>query len=138
MVAGYLRCYPRDMWEMAVHRQALMWHAARSLLPEPHIYVDNGSPSRGPLPQRTRLLDMISHRFYQVLIIPGPFVLSLDDSAAQETIRWIRTQGCEVLELPADHLGQAEGEGDPAAEPVVPLAREGDHAAEAAVPQFVR
>ncbi|MFF6995944.1 hypothetical protein ACFY93_13465 [Streptomyces sp. NPDC008313] len=101
--AVYLRCHPYDRWQMALHRTALLQHAENLSLPTPDIFFDNGCLSRAPLPQLDRLLSAIEADYYKVLLLPGPFVLSLDDRKARDLTRWIRSRGCQVEELPATH-----------------------------------
>ncbi|MGI5377154.1 hypothetical protein ACQEV2_23500 [Streptomyces sp. CA-251387] len=101
--AAYLRCYPYDSWEMSFHHAALRRHAVQSGLPEPDCYLDNGRPSRGPLPQLRQLLLLVAAGVYQAVLVPGPFVFSLHDDVARDLIRRINADGCTVLELPRPH-----------------------------------
>lgn len=100
-IAVYLRCHPYDRWRMEPHHHALLHYADRMSLSPPDVFFDNGCRSKGPLPQLDRLLRAVDSGCYQVLLVPGPFVLSLDDRKAQDLVRWIRSRGCRVEELPA-------------------------------------
>lgn len=100
--AVYLRCYPRDDWQMMLHRDALRWYAIHAGLPEPDVYLDNGCRSRGRLPRQERLLQLVSEGAYGVVLVPGPFVFSLHDDDAQEVVRRIGRHGCEVLEIDSE------------------------------------
>jgi hypothetical protein len=86
---------------MEPHHHALLHFADRMSLPPPDVFFDNGCRSKGPLPQLDRLLRAVGSGRYQVLLVPGYFVLSLDDREAQDLVRWIRSHGCRVEELPA-------------------------------------
>lgn len=98
--AAYLRCHPYDSWQMGPHYWAVLRRAEALSLPVPDVFFDNGCLSRGPLPQLRQLLRAIDDGRYGVLLLPGPFVLSLDDRRAQDLLRWIRGRGCRVEELP--------------------------------------
>lgn len=67
----------------------------------PHVFFDNGRLASGPLPELRRLLDAVAAGFYDVVILPGPFVLSMDDAKAQAIVRQITDHGCRVIELPS-------------------------------------
>jgi hypothetical protein len=99
--AAYLRCFPSDQWGMEAHRAALLRQASQMGLAEPLVYLDNGCRSKGPLPRLRSLLDLVAAGLYRVVLIPGPFVFSLDDDVAREVIRWISAHGCAVVELSA-------------------------------------
>lgn len=99
--AAYLRCHPYDRWKTGPHYWAVLRRAEALWLPVPDVFFDNGCLSRGPLPQLQQLLSAIDDGYYKVLLLPGPFVLSLDDRKAQDLLRWIRGHGCRVEELPA-------------------------------------
>lgn len=101
--AAYLRCFPYDAFQTGPHRGAVLEHARALALPTPDIYFDNGRLSTQPLPQLTRLLTAIAAGFYHVVLLPGPFVLSLDDDKARATMQQMRDQGCQVMELPCRH-----------------------------------
>lgn len=98
--AAYLRCHPYDPWRMGPHHYALIQLAADLSLPLPDVFFDNGCPASDPLPELDRLLAAVDAGWYQVLLIPGPFVLSLDDGKAAAAIARIRRGGCRVAELP--------------------------------------
>ncbi|WP_371496015.1 hypothetical protein OG871_09870 [Kitasatospora sp. NBC_00374] len=100
-VAAYLRCYPHDPWRMEPHRIALQQYADRLGLPDPEVFLDNGLPSGGPLPRLEHLLELVAAGVYRALLLPGGFVLSLDDDRAGSLRRQIAGHGCEVLELPS-------------------------------------
>ncbi|MGI5404511.1 hypothetical protein ACQEVG_34670 [Streptomyces sp. CA-135486] len=114
-IAGYLRCFPFDIWGMETHRIALRRYAGELGLPEPTIYLDNGLCSRGPLPGLERLMDQVTCGSYNVLLIPGPFVFSVRDLEASATLGRITGSGCMVLELPPLHVPRHSGPEPPGA-----------------------
>ncbi|GHH71578.1 hypothetical protein GCM10018781_32950 [Kitasatospora indigofera] len=97
--AMYLRCYPYDTWRMACHHEALLGQAVRLGLARPHLYLDNGFRSHAPLPALEHLLRLTADGGYRTVLVPGPFVFSLDDSEARGLVRRFTAAGCEVLEL---------------------------------------
>ncbi|GGV40606.1 hypothetical protein GCM10010495_67580 [Kitasatospora herbaricolor] len=97
--AMYLRCYPYDTWRMACHHEALLGQAVRLGLGRPHLYLDNGFRSRAPLPALEHLLRLTADGGYRTVLVPGPFVFSLDDTEARGLVRRFTAAGCEVLEL---------------------------------------
>lgn len=99
--AVYLRCHPYDTWQTGPHYRAVLQHARNLSLPAPDVFFDNGCLSRGPLPQLERLLGAVENGHYDVVLLPGPFVLSLDDDKAQDIVRRIRAHGCRIEELPS-------------------------------------
>ncbi|MET7621731.1 hypothetical protein [Streptomyces sp. NPDC005408] len=108
-IAGYLRCFPFDVWGMETHRIALRWCAGELGLPEPSIYLDNGLRSPGPLPGLERLMDLVACGTYDVLLIPGPFVFSVHDLEASAIVGRITGSGCTVLELSLLHTSRHSG-----------------------------
>ena len=108
-IAGYLRCFPFDVWGMETHRIALRRHARELGLPEPSIHLDNGLRSRGPLPGLERLMALVACGSYDVLLIPGPFVFSVHDLEASAIVGRIAGFGCRVLELPPLHVPRHSG-----------------------------
>ncbi|MFC9331046.1 hypothetical protein [Kitasatospora sp. NPDC057015] len=101
--AIYLRCHPRDEWEMDAHRRALENHATKLGLHRPAVYLDNGVPSRGPAPRRTDLAHAVRAGRYRVVLIPGRWVFSLDASTAHRIADTLAAGGCEIVELPPRH-----------------------------------
>jgi DNA invertase Pin-like site-specific DNA recombinase len=99
--AAYLRCFPYDAFRVGPHRNAVLAYAEEVSLPIPAIYFDNGCLSSGALPELERLLHAITAGNYDAVIVPGPFVFSLDDHKAHAVIREISHQGCQVMEVPS-------------------------------------
>jgi hypothetical protein len=99
--AAYLRCHPCDAWGMPAHRHAISRHALQLGLCEPEFFFDNGTPSWAPMPELARLLQAVESGAYAVVLIPGPFVFSLDDAAAEAVVRRIESHACRVLDLPS-------------------------------------
>ncbi|MEV4613040.1 recombinase family protein [Kitasatospora sp. NPDC049258] len=97
--AVYLRCYPYDSWQMAVHLRALEEHAARLRLPVPQVFLDNGVSSRLPRPQLRRLLARAAEGRIDTVLIPGRWVFSLDNRTADSVTDFLRGAGADVLEL---------------------------------------
>ncbi|MEU3461021.1 hypothetical protein ABZ721_13815 [Streptomyces sp. NPDC006733] len=98
--AAYLRCYPYDQWRMALHLHALEEHADRLGHHSPEIFLDNGVSCRAARPQLTLLLARVATGAIGTVLIPGRWVLSLDDDAADSVTRFLRGHGAEVVELP--------------------------------------
>ncbi|MFE0463419.1 hypothetical protein ACFW1A_29625 [Kitasatospora sp. NPDC058965] len=96
--AMYLRCYPYDPSGQLDLQLDLTAYAARLGLAEPTVYRDNGARSTGPLPALAGLLAAVRAGAYQVVLVPGPFVFSLDDRLARATVRRLAAAGCEVVE----------------------------------------
>lgn len=101
--AAYLRCHPYDIWRTGPHYWVMLQRAQDLALPAPDVYFDNGCLASGPLPRLRQLLGAIEAGQYDVVLLPGPFVLSLDDAKAQQIVLWMRRHGCQVDELPAPH-----------------------------------
>ncbi|MFC9331938.1 hypothetical protein [Kitasatospora sp. NPDC057015] len=89
---------------MDTHRRALSLYAERICFPEPTFFIDNGCRSRNPRPALERLVGLVETGDYQVVLIPGPFVFSLDDSQASSVARQFDEAGCLLLELPPRRL----------------------------------
>lgn len=98
--AGYLRCHAYDIWHMRPHRVALLQHARALSLPEPDIYLDNGCPARGPLPQLDRLLGAVAAGTYQAVLLPEWLALALDEARAGQMIEHLEQHNCLILCLP--------------------------------------
>ncbi|MEV6008633.1 hypothetical protein AB0M29_17680 [Streptomyces sp. NPDC051976] len=107
-VATYLRCFPYDTFGTGPHLKAVLDHARELSLPTPYVFFDNGRLASGPLPELRRLLDAVATGFYDVVILPGPFVLSMDDAKAQAIVRQITDHGCRVIELPSRNADPEE------------------------------
>jgi len=88
---------------MGIHREALIRLAGELGFPEPQVFLDNGYRSGGPLPALTRLIRLVASGFCQVVLVPGPFVFSLDDDEARTISRSLTRGGCRVLELSSPH-----------------------------------
>ncbi|WP_395292565.1 recombinase family protein [Kitasatospora hibisci] len=104
--ALYLRCYPSDTAGLECQHAALERLALQRGLPVPGSYVDDGMRSGTRLPALERLLRQAEHGRVDVVLVPGPFVFSLDDRAARATVQRLEALGCTVLELP-DRAGRA-------------------------------
>ena len=99
--AMYLRCYPFDAWKMDFHRDALQRYAMSLGLPEPTVYLDNGVRSGEPMPALRELNREVAAGHVHLVMVPGPFVFSLDDAEARTVSGQITATGCRVMELPA-------------------------------------
>lgn len=99
--ATYLRCYPYDAWQRGPHYWSMIQHAQALALPTPDIYFDNGYLASGQVPQLRRLFGAIAAGKYDAVLLPGPFILSLNDAKAQRLVSWMADHGCRVEELPA-------------------------------------
>ncbi|MCH0567263.1 MULTISPECIES: recombinase family protein [unclassified Streptomyces] len=100
-MAIYLRCHPYDQWEMSTHRNALLRYAREMGVSEPAVFFDNGSSSREARPFLEWLIQSVDHGDFNIVLIPGPFVFSIDDLAARAVITYLQDAGCHVLELPS-------------------------------------
>ncbi|MFF8772551.1 hypothetical protein [Kitasatospora sp. NPDC015120] len=98
--AMYLRCRPYDPQEADDVRSAMEHLAHRLALPRPDVYADHGLSTRGPLPALASLLTAAERGWVDVVLVPGPFVFSLDDRAAANTVRRLARAGCQVVEAP--------------------------------------
>ncbi|MFF7456998.1 hypothetical protein [Kitasatospora sp. NPDC008115] len=125
--AMYLRCRPYDPQEAEYVRSAMEHLAHRLALPFPDVYADHGLSTRGPLPALASLLTAAERGWVDVVLVPGPFVFSLDDRAAAATVERLARAGCEVIEAPGRVVRPVGAPGDPLA----PVRR---HLAAAAVP----
>ncbi|MER7705790.1 recombinase family protein [Kitasatospora sp. NPDC097605] len=96
--AMYLRCRPYDPQEADYVRSAMEHLAHRLSLPYPDVYADHGLSTRGPLPALASLLTAAERGWLDVVLVPGPFVFSLDDRAAADTVERLARAGCEVVE----------------------------------------
>lgn len=120
-IATYLRCFPYDALGTGPHLNAVLDHARELALPTPYVFFDNGRLASGPLPELRRLLDAVAAGFYDVVILPGPFVLSMDDAKAQAIVRQITDHGCRVIELLSRHVHTAAPSGSAADTPGTPV-----------------
>ncbi|MDH6131550.1 hypothetical protein P3T37_000919 [Kitasatospora sp. MAA4] len=98
--AMYLRCFPYDATQLVFHRAALRLYARQLGVAEPAVFMDNGCPSRGPRPALDRLIRLAALGSFRTVLVPGPFVFSLDDQEARFVTRQLGVVGCQVLELP--------------------------------------
>ncbi|WP_432066179.1 hypothetical protein [Streptomyces sp. C10-9-1] len=85
---------------MNTHRRALLMYARRIGFPEPVVFFDNGPSSREARPSLENLLQRVVLGQFGVVLIPGPFVFSIDDLAAHSVVEHLRRAGCRVMELP--------------------------------------
>ncbi|GJF35033.1 hypothetical protein KNE206_77330 [Kitasatospora sp. NE20-6] len=99
--AVYLRCHPRDDWAVETLRRALEEHALRLGLFPPAVYIDNGISSQQAAPRRAALEADVAAGTIGVVLIPGPWVFALDDTAARRAVDALVSRGCEVVELPS-------------------------------------
>ncbi|MFF7245455.1 hypothetical protein ACFZBU_16295 [Embleya sp. NPDC008237] len=97
---AYLRCYPRDPWEMAAHRNALTAYAQGLGLSRPVVCLDNGVSSREKQPELENLLANVIAGVVRTVLIPGPWVFALDPERARATAERLRAAGAEIIDLP--------------------------------------
>ncbi|MET9398930.1 hypothetical protein [Kitasatospora sp. NPDC002965] len=102
-VAVYLRCYPFDATAMECHRRALEDLAEVLGLPEPLLYLDNGLRAADGLPALEGLLSGVAAGWIKTVLVPGPFVFSIDGSEVRTVGELLERHGCRVVELPARH-----------------------------------
>ncbi|MFF2040834.1 hypothetical protein ACFVVX_10430 [Kitasatospora sp. NPDC058170] len=99
-VAIYLRCYPFDVTAMDCHRRALEALAAELELPDPLLHLDNGLRKPDGLPALVGLLQGVAAGWITTVLIPGPFVFSMDGAEARAVVELLERHGCRVVELP--------------------------------------
>ncbi|MFD4656169.1 recombinase family protein [Kitasatospora sp. NPDC058444] len=97
--ALYLRCYPADAAGLEYQRAVLERLARQRGLPVPAAFLDDGVRSGDRRPALERLLERAGQGWVNVVLVPGPFVFSLDDRSARATVRRLEALGCTVLEL---------------------------------------
>ncbi|MER6362258.1 hypothetical protein [Kitasatospora sp. NPDC001527] len=98
--AVYLRCYPYDHWNMDAHRWALEDYAHRLALGVPELYLDNGASSNELRPRLRLLLARASKGQVGTVLVPGPWVFSLDRTTAGAVVQFLHAAGTQVVELP--------------------------------------
>ncbi len=98
--AAYLRYSPRNTLAADQHREALRAFAARRGLRTPALYLDNGCPPHGVPPRQEQLLRAVVAGSHRLLIVPGPWVFSSDETRTNLTIRLITAAGCRIVLLP--------------------------------------
>lgn len=86
-VAMYLRCYPRDIWQLTTHQDALADYARELGVPEPIVFMDNGFSSRVPLPALGSLVSSVESGVYDVVLVVGLFAFSLDGGSACKVVQ---------------------------------------------------
>jgi hypothetical protein len=99
-----MRCYPYDSWRMDSHRRLLEDYASRLGLEPPRIFLDNGVNSTAAGPQLRLLMEQASSGLIRTVLVPGPWVFSLDAATAQAMVESLRATGAEVVELPTCRL----------------------------------
>ncbi|MCZ7417311.1 MULTISPECIES: hypothetical protein [unclassified Streptomyces] len=103
----YLRCYPFDPMGMECHVRALEEVSAGMGVPQPMLIMDNGRRSSDGLPGRDLLLRLAGHGLLDAVLVPGPFVFSLDGAQAAAVVAELEARGCRVMELPGGGGGRA-------------------------------
>ncbi|WP_406192706.1 hypothetical protein OH807_01425 [Kitasatospora sp. NBC_01560] len=108
--AIYLRCYPYDTGYLLDYWRVLAHYAIESGLGEATVFMDNGRRSTEPLAALEDLLHAVVTGICDTVLIPGPFVFSLDDAAAAAVIRRMEEAGCRVVEMPRPTSGRSAGD----------------------------
>ncbi|MDQ0313383.1 hypothetical protein J2S46_008036 [Kitasatospora herbaricolor] len=99
--AAYLRYDPNDLAGLAGRLDALRAFAARLGLPDPVFYLDHGSASHDPRPYLHQFARGARRGSHHLLLIPGLWVFSPDDTQARLTARRLTTiGGVRILQLP--------------------------------------
>ncbi|MFJ5229347.1 hypothetical protein ACIQBJ_05540 [Kitasatospora sp. NPDC088391] len=101
--AIYLRCYPYDAGFLLDFWDVLSRYALAAGLGEATVFLDNGRGSRDPLTALEALLGAVAEGRVSAVVVPGPYVFSLDDAKARATVRRFEAAGCTVHELPHPH-----------------------------------
>ncbi|MFD4910461.1 hypothetical protein [Kitasatospora purpeofusca] len=98
--AIYLRCYPCDAVRMLDFWQILERYSVESGLGEATLFLDNGRRSTDPLAALADLTRAVEAGVCETVLVPGPFVFSLDDAKAAATVRRLEEAGGRVVEMP--------------------------------------
>ncbi|WP_329611592.1 recombinase family protein [Kitasatospora herbaricolor] len=99
--AAYLRYDPDDLAGLAGRLNALRAFAARLGLPDPVFYLDHGSASHDPRPYLHQFARAARRGSHHLLLVPGPWVFSQDDTQARLTVRrLVAIGGIRILQLP--------------------------------------
>ncbi|MFD8695213.1 hypothetical protein [Kitasatospora purpeofusca] len=98
--AIYLRCYPCDTVRMLDFRQILERCSVESGLGGATLFLDNGRRSTEPLVALADLTRAVEAAVCEIVLVPGPFVFSLDDAKAAATVRRLEEAGGRVVEMP--------------------------------------
>ncbi|MFE2726949.1 hypothetical protein [Kitasatospora sp. NPDC059327] len=98
--AIYLRCYPYDAVRMLDCWQTLERYSIETGLGEATLFLDNGRRSTERLVALADLMRAVEAGVCDTVLVPGPFVFSLDDAEAAVTIRRLEEAGCRVVEMP--------------------------------------
>ncbi|MFJ4670479.1 hypothetical protein [Kitasatospora purpeofusca] len=98
--AIYLRCYPCDEVRMLDFWQILERYSVESGLGEATLFMDNGRRSTEPLTALADLTRAVEAGVCETVLVPGPFVFSLDDAKAAATVRRLEEAGGRVVEMP--------------------------------------
>lgn len=111
--AIYLRCFPLDPGGMGDTRDALRRFAVRLGLPSPVVYLDNGRPSTARRPMLEELTRSVLEGKHAIVLVPGLWVFSTDDTVARRTVNMLSAAGCLrlfVLPLPKRTVSRRRGE----------------------------
>ncbi|MEU4066768.1 hypothetical protein AB0F25_31020 [Streptomyces wedmorensis] len=104
----YLRCYPFDPMGMECHVRALEDVSADMRVFAPIVILDNGRRASDGLPGRDSLIRLAEQGFFDTVLIPGPFVFSLDASEATAVVAELTARGCRIVELSRDASSRPE------------------------------
>ncbi|MFC9331877.1 hypothetical protein [Kitasatospora sp. NPDC057015] len=103
--AAYLRYYPHNCSVMDRNVEALRSFAARLGVPAPALYLDYGFSCTGPRPGLGRLVRAAMNGSHRLLLVPGWWVFSVDDTQADLTVRMLTTLGgLRIVRLPPRKL----------------------------------
>ncbi|MGV9270426.1 hypothetical protein ACWDRR_37965 [Kitasatospora sp. NPDC003701] len=98
--AIYLRCYPYDAVRMLDCWQTLERYSVGSGLGEATLFLDNGRRSTEQLAALADLIRAVEAGVCDTVLVPGPFVFSLNDAEAAATVRKLEEAGGRVVEMP--------------------------------------
>ncbi|WP_329485578.1 hypothetical protein OG618_03100 [Kitasatospora sp. NBC_01246] len=98
--AIYLRCYPYDTVYLLDYWRILARYSAESGLGDATVFMDNGRRSTDDLTALADLTRAVEEGLCTTVLIPGPFVFSLDDAEAGAAVRRLEEAGCQVVEMP--------------------------------------
>ncbi|MGV9268173.1 hypothetical protein ACWDRR_26310 [Kitasatospora sp. NPDC003701] len=102
--AAYLCGHPHSPMALNGQREALTRFAAHLGLPAPVVYLDHAHPSswgHRARPQFEALVRAVMEGTHRLLLIPGPWVFSVDEQRVRLSVRVLTAAGCaRILVLP--------------------------------------
>lgn len=99
--AAYLRYDPDDLAGLAGRLDGVRAFAARLGLPDPVFYLDHNRAAHDPRPYLHQFARAARRGSHHLLLVPGLWVFSPDDTRARLTVRRLMAiGGVRILQLP--------------------------------------